>query len=118
MTVTVDRDRLRRTTAPHLLCERARTMPDSIAFRSKHFGIYRERRWRDYAALVTHAARALQDLGIEPRAARIDRQAVGRRVGGVGRLVARFVVHGALVSLRRGGGSALSANPSAISTIV
>ena len=24
---TVDRDRLRRTTAPHLLCERARTVP-------------------------------------------------------------------------------------------
>jgi long-chain acyl-CoA synthetase len=64
MTVPVDRDRLRRTTAPHLLCERARTMPDSVAFRSKHFGIYRERRWRDYAALVAHAARALQDLGI------------------------------------------------------
>src|SRR6187402_637301 len=64
MTVTVDRDRLRRTTAPHLLCERARTMPDSVAFRSKHFGIYRERRWRDYAASVAHAARALQDLGI------------------------------------------------------
>ena len=39
-------------------------MPDSVAFRSKHFGIYRERRWRDYAALVAHAARALQSLGI------------------------------------------------------
>ena len=33
---TVDRDSLRRTTAPHLLCERARTIPDSVAFRSKH----------------------------------------------------------------------------------
>src|SRR5262249_18596844 len=64
MTVTVDRDRLRRTTAPHLLCERARTMPDSVAFRSKRFGIYRERRWRDYATLVAHAARALQELGV------------------------------------------------------
>ena len=64
MTVPVDRDRLRRTTAPYLLCERARAMPDSVAFRSKHFGIYRERRWRDYAALVAHAACALQDLGI------------------------------------------------------
>ena len=64
MTVPVDRDRLRRTTAPHLLCERGRTMPDSVAFRSKHFGIYRERRWRDYAALVAHAARALQGFGI------------------------------------------------------
>jgi long-chain acyl-CoA synthetase len=64
--VTVDRDELRRTTAPHLLCERARRMPDSVAFRSKHLGVYRERRWRDYAALVAHAARVLQRLGIEP----------------------------------------------------
>ena len=62
--ITVDRERLRRTTAPHLLCERARRLPDSVAFRSKHFGIYRERRWRDYARLVAHAARALQSLGI------------------------------------------------------
>ena len=62
--ITVDRERLRRTTAPHLLCERARHLPDSVAFRSKHFGIYRERRWRDYAGLVAHAARALQSLGI------------------------------------------------------
>ena len=61
---TVDRERLRRTTAPHLLCERARTIPDSVAFRSKHFGIYRERRWQDYAALVAHAACALKSLGI------------------------------------------------------
>ena len=62
--IAVDRDRLRRTTAPHLLCERARTMPDSVAFRSKHFGVYRERRWRDYAALVAHTARILQSLGL------------------------------------------------------
>ena len=63
--VTLERERLRRTTAPHLLCERARTIPDSVAFRSKHFGIYRERRWRDYAALVAQAARALQDIGVK-----------------------------------------------------
>jgi len=63
--VTVDRERLRRTTALHLLCERARTMPDSVAFRSKHFGIYRERRWRDYAALVAQYAAALQSLGLD-----------------------------------------------------
>jgi long-chain acyl-CoA synthetase len=62
--VTVDRQRLRRTTAPHLLCERARTMPDSVAFRSKHFGLYRERRWSDYAALVARAAVALKGLGV------------------------------------------------------
>ncbi len=62
--VTIDREGLRRKTAPQLLCERARAMPDSIAFRSKYLGIYRERRWRDYAALVAHAARALDALGI------------------------------------------------------
>lgn len=61
----IDRESLRRTTAPHLLCEHARNVPDSVAFRSKHRGIYRERRWRDYAALVAHAARALQTLGVE-----------------------------------------------------
>ena len=61
----VDRESLRRTTAPRLLCERARNQADAIAFRSKHLGIYRERRWRDYALLAAHAARALQTLDIE-----------------------------------------------------
>jgi long-chain acyl-CoA synthetase len=60
----VDREKLRRTTAPHLLCERARTSPDSVAFRSKKFGVYRERTWRDYAALVARTARLLQTLGL------------------------------------------------------
>jgi len=62
--VTVDREKLRRTTAPHLLCERARSLADSVAFRSKQFGVYRERNWHDYAALVAHAARILQSLGV------------------------------------------------------
>ncbi len=62
---TLDREALRRTTAPHLLCERARNTPDSVAFRSKHLGIYRERRWRDYALLVARAASVLQSLGLE-----------------------------------------------------
>ncbi|MBX6328744.1 MAG: AMP-binding protein [Pseudolabrys sp.] len=61
----VDRERLRRTTAPHLLCERARTRPDAVAFRSKAFGIYRERTWRDYAGLVARAARVLKSLGLK-----------------------------------------------------
>ena len=62
--IPVDRERLRRTTVPHLLCERARVTPHLVAFRSKHYGIYRERSWRDYAELVAHAARALQGLGV------------------------------------------------------
>ena len=59
MTATqpVDREALRRKTAPLLLCERARSMPDSVAFRAEHLGLYRERGWRDYAALVARAAR-------------------------------------------------------------
>jgi long-chain acyl-CoA synthetase len=67
---TAPRDVLRQKTAPHLLCERARLMPDCVAFRSKHFGIYRQRTWRDYAALVAHVARAFETLNVE-RGARI-----------------------------------------------
>ena len=63
-TPSVDREALRRKSAPLLLCERARTAPDGIAFRSKHLGLYRERRWRDYAALVARTARAFAELGL------------------------------------------------------
>ena len=70
--VTIDRDRLRRTTALHLLCERARSTPDSVAFRSKHLGIYRERTWSDYARLVAHYAHALKSIGLD----RGDRAAI------------------------------------------
>src|SRR6516165_5395971 len=71
-TPSLDRDALRRKSAPLLLCERARTAADSIAFRSKHLGLYRERSWRDYAALVARAARAFATLGL----ARGDRVAI------------------------------------------
>jgi long-chain acyl-CoA synthetase len=66
MTATepVDRDALRRKTAPLLLCERARATPDAIAFRSKQLGLYRERRWRDYAELVARTANAFTALGL------------------------------------------------------
>jgi len=60
----IDRDALRRTTAPRLLCERARQTPETMAFRSKHLGLYRERTWREFAHLVAHTARALGDLGV------------------------------------------------------
>ena len=62
--LAADYDVLRRKTAPLLLCERAEATPDSVAFRSKHLGLYRERHWRDYARLVAHAARALESLGL------------------------------------------------------
>src|SRR5262245_56962261 len=61
----VDRNALRRKTAPLLLCERARSAPDAVAFRAKHLGLYRERRWRDYAILVARAARAFGELGLQ-----------------------------------------------------
>src|SRR5437588_734348 len=64
LTERLDRDVLRRKTAPLLLCERARATPERVAFRSKYRGRYRERRWRDYAMLVTRMARALSALGL------------------------------------------------------
>jgi long-chain acyl-CoA synthetase len=64
LTERLDRDALRRKTAPLLLCERARATPERVAFRSKYRGLYRERRWRDYAMLVARVARALSALGI------------------------------------------------------
>lgn len=57
-------DLLRRTTAPALLCERARRSPRHVAFRSKHLGLYRERSFHDYAELVARAAKALTMLGL------------------------------------------------------
>lgn len=59
-----NRNELRRTTAPALLCAHARAKRPGVAFRSKHLGVYRERTWRDYAALVARAARVLQGLGL------------------------------------------------------
>ncbi|HEY7662416.1 MAG TPA: AMP-binding protein [Xanthobacteraceae bacterium] len=66
VTAPVDREALRRKCAPQLLCECAHTAPDAVAFRAKHRGIYRERRWRDYAALVARTARAFAGLGLAP----------------------------------------------------
>src|SRR5262252_8794097 len=66
MTATppVDREALRRKSAPLLLCERARAMLDAVAFRAKHLGLYRECSWRDYAARVARTARAFAGLGL------------------------------------------------------
>lgn len=58
-------DDLRRTTAPALLLERARSRPDAVAFRSKALGIYRERSWARYAALVARTARAFAAEGLQ-----------------------------------------------------
>jgi long-chain acyl-CoA synthetase len=58
------RDVLRRKTAPGLLVERARQRPDGIAYRAKKLGVYRERTWREYAALVGRMADGLAKLGL------------------------------------------------------
>ena len=50
--------------APGVLARNARVKPAEVAFRSKHLGLYRERTWRDYAAMVGRAARALQGLDV------------------------------------------------------
>src|SRR5437763_2128853 len=60
------RDVLRRKTAPGLLVERARQHPARVAYRAKRLGIYRERTWREYAALVGRAADGLTELGLVP----------------------------------------------------
>ena len=59
-----DRDALRRTTAPALLCLHARQKPRDVAFRAKVRGVYRERTWADYATLVAKAAKGLQSLDL------------------------------------------------------
>jgi long-chain acyl-CoA synthetase len=58
------RDVLRGKTAPGVLAERARRTPDAVAYRAKKLGVYRERTWREYAALVGRAADGLERLGL------------------------------------------------------
>src|ERR1044072_2132448 len=59
------REALRRKTAPGMLAERARQTPHAVAYRAKKRGIYRERSWRQYAALVGGAADGLPKLGLQ-----------------------------------------------------
>jgi len=57
-------ERLRRMTAPALLCERARAEPGAVAFRAKKRGLYHERSWSDYALRTARCAAAMERLGI------------------------------------------------------
>ena len=63
------RDTLRRKTAPGVLAERARRTPAAVAYRAKKLGLYRERTWRQYAALVGRVADGLTKLGRRRRSA-------------------------------------------------
>jgi long-chain acyl-CoA synthetase len=60
----MDPSALARSNALTLLAHHARARPTTVAFRSKHLGLYRERTWRDYAALVGRAALGLMRLGL------------------------------------------------------
>src|SRR5262249_37570222 len=66
MAVWEDGEALRRMTAPRLLLDHARATPARIAFRAKRRGIYVERTYRDYAALVAQCALGLKALGLSP----------------------------------------------------
>jgi long-chain acyl-CoA synthetase len=57
---------LRAKTAPGLLAEHARDKPDTVAYRAKHLGLYRERTFADYATLVGRCALGLRALGLAP----------------------------------------------------
>ena len=58
--ITVDRGSLRRTTAPHLLCERVRRTRIRWPSAPSISASTASGSWRDYAALVAQTARALQ----------------------------------------------------------
>lgn len=58
--------KLRATTVPGLLCERARNTPEDIAYQAKRLGIYQPRSWQDLAGSVAQAAQAFQALGLVP----------------------------------------------------
>ena len=55
----MDFERLRGSTIPGLLVERARTRPREIAFRAKELGVYRETSWAELAARVAAFAHGL-----------------------------------------------------------
>jgi len=52
--------------ALHLLVDRARREPDAVAYRVKRLGLYQERSWSRYAALVAQCARGFLALGLAP----------------------------------------------------
>jgi long-chain acyl-CoA synthetase len=61
----MDFDRLRASTLPGLLVERARTHGDAVAFRAKELGVYRETSWTMLAARVAAVAHGLAaDFGV------------------------------------------------------
>lgn len=61
----MDFERLRASTIPGLLVERARTRPGAVAFRAKELGVYRETSWSALASRVAAVAHGLAtDFGV------------------------------------------------------
>jgi len=56
---------LKSKSAPLLLAERVRREPRGVAYRAKKLGLYEERTWREYAALVARCALGFRALGLE-----------------------------------------------------
>lgn len=56
--------RLRTSSAPRQLVERARAEPERIAYRTKRLGLYEERTWSDFAVRVARVAHGLHTLGL------------------------------------------------------
>jgi long-chain acyl-CoA synthetase len=56
---------LKSKSAPLLLAERARREPHGVAYRAKKLGLYEERTWHEYAALVARCALGFRALGLE-----------------------------------------------------
>ena len=52
------------TNALALLAGRARREPDAVAYRAKRLGLYEERSWKEYAALVARCAAGFKALGL------------------------------------------------------
>jgi len=63
--MSITTSELRTMCAPLLLFERSRSDPDGIAYRAKHLGLYRDRTWAEYAALVARCALGLKAIGLE-----------------------------------------------------
>lgn len=57
-------ERLRQSTAPQLLCERARAEPSRIALRAKRLGLYEERTWRALALATARLAEGFAAQGV------------------------------------------------------
>ena len=57
---------LRQKTVPGLLCERARSAPNQVAYQTKKLGVYKKQSWFEFACLVSKVAKAFESVGLRP----------------------------------------------------